>query len=569
MPALANHRLGLSRWLLVLAFLAAAWQLYNIQVTRGTVYAVQARQMNSAEVSLEEYSRGHITDRNGIPLTGVHSANRVVVFPQLMDEPERDISDLARILKLDAGLLMNKTVDGAFIIPDPPAADRLRALSSANLPGVFVLPVSHRYGTDPLAAHVTGHLGKIDSREQLERLRSAGGKHYDLGDWVGKAGLEFFYESELKGQYPRSRAYLALDARGRIIEGPGLTVDSSGADPARRSVQTTIEYNVQRAVEEVMNKHVSKGAVVVMRAGSGDILAMASRPGYHPAPRHMEEIIKTPAEEIFLDRCTALFQPGSIFKIVLAAAALEKGLVDAKTSFHCAGSAAEPIQCWHEPGHGKISFYDAFAHSCNPSFVELGQALGAETIIKYAAALGLADQAITGYPVKQTMQQDLALIGHDYNLANSSIGQGPVLVTPVQVAAMMNAIASGGIFYTPRLVMGLTGDRDHIIEYIDEPEPRRVLKPDTTRKLQELLRLVITDGAGRKAELPGWGSAGKTGSAETAGQEGAVNAWFVGYAPAENPLFVVTVLVQDGQSGGETAAPVFRAIAERLMQLQQ
>lgn len=565
MPSLTNHRLGWARWLLVLAFLAIAWQLHDIQVGRGVIYAAQARQMRTVEVFLEEYARGQITDRSGIPLGGEHQANRVVVFPQLMEDPQRDLTTLARILGRQPNLLLNKATNGAFIIPEPPDAARRRALQNAGLPGVFLLPVTLRYGNDPLAVHVTGHLGKINSRDQLARLRADSGKHYELDDWVGKAGLEYFYETRLKGQHPLRRAYLALDAKGRIVKGPGLVVENNGSDPSRRNVRTTIDYNVQRVVEEVMGRHIRRGAVVVMRAGSGDILAMASRPGYHPEPRVLEQTIAAPADEIFLDRSTALFQPGSIFKMVLAAAAIENGLVDGDTMLHCSGAAARPIHCWHEAGHGDISFADAFAHSCNPAFVELGRMLGADTIIRYATALGLADQTVAGYPVPQSGQQNLQLIGQDYNLANSSIGQGPVLVTPVQVAALVNTVASDGIFYTPRLVTGLTGANDHIIEYIDTPEPHRVLEPATARALQEMLRRAVTEGAGRMADLPGPGSAGKTGSAEVAGPESSVNAWFAGYAPADNPRYVVVVLVQDGTSGGETAAPVFRAITERLL----
>jgi len=565
LAGLKNHRLGWSRWLLVLAFMGIAWQLYNIQVGPGAVLAVQARQMNVEEVLLEEYARGQITDRNGIPLTGVYTANGVVVFPQLMDDPQQDTKTLARILNINPDLLTDKAIDGAYRLTAPLKTAQLQNLQAANLPGVFLLPVSYRYGTDTLAAHVTGHLGKIDSNEQLKQLRSDSGKHYDLGDWVGKTGLEYFYEAQLKGQQPKELAYLNLDARGRIIRGPGLTVETTRSDPSRRNVVTTIDNHVQQIVEDVMDAQVDSGAVVVMQAGSGEILAMASRPGFHPAPRYMEETIKSPAGDVFMDRNIALFQPGSVFKVVLAAAALETGLVNNSAKFFCAGSAAEPIHCWYEQGHGEITFPEAFANSCNPFFVHLGELLGAEQIINYAEALGLADQTITGYPVKQA-QQDLSPIGSAFNLSNSSIGQGPVLVTPVQLAAMINTIASGGIYFTPRLVTGLSDDKDHIMDYIAGPEPRRALQTDTAKQLQELMRLTTTSGAGKKADLPVWGSAGKTGSAEVAGEEDTVNAWFAGYAPANNPRYVIVVLAEKGHSGGETAAPVFRAIAEQLLQ---
>ncbi len=565
MPCLKNHRLEWSRCLLLLAFIAIAWQLYGVQVDRGAALATQARQMNSEEVLLEEYVRGQITDRAGIPLTRTYAANGVIVFPQLMDDPQRDSAALARILNLNPDLLTDKAVDGAYRLTAPLKTAQLQELRQANLPGVFLLPVSHRYGTSPMAAHVTGHLGKIDSVGQLDQLRSTSGKHYDLGDWVGKSGLEYFYEARLKGQQPKETAYLSMDARGRILPGTGVTVETANSDPSRRNVVTTIDAHVQQVVEDIMDTHVESGAVVVMRAGSEDILAMASRPCYNPAPRYMEETVTSAAGNVFIDRNIALYQPGSVFKVVLAAAALETGLVEFDTMLHCDGINAEPIHCWYEQGHGNITFREAFAQSCNPSFVSLGETLGADKIIAYAEALGLGDQTITGYPAKQT-GQDLSQIGEAFNLSNSSIGQGPVLATPVQLAAMINTIAGDGVYYTPRLVKGLSDDKNQITEYIEGPKPRRALQPETAVKLRELMRLTTTEGVGKNAELPVWGSAGKTGSAEVAGAEKSVNAWFAGYAPSDNPRYVIVVLNERGQSGGETAAPVFRAIAEKLLQ---
>ncbi|MCG8401895.1 MAG: penicillin-binding protein 2 [Firmicutes bacterium] len=562
-----SNRLFLCRWLLIAAFLAIAGHLYVIQVLQGPAYAVQARQISAQEVVLEDYMRGEIVDRNGVPLSGGYHANRVAVFPGLMDDKEHTLRTLSGILDIRYDQLLQQAGGGAFLTSVPSAGAQQSVLRRNGLPGVFLLPVYQRYGPAPLAAHITGHLGKIESMEQLRRLRSENKKHYALGDWVGKSGLEYFYEGELKGQGPARAAYVTHDALGRIIKGPGLIVTNAGPDPARKNVKTTIDAQVQRVVEEVMDAHIFQGAVVVMRAGGGDILAMASRPGYHPSPARVEDCLRRPAGEIFLDRCTALFQPGSVFKVVLAAAALERESVFHQNTYNCAGSDAEPVHCWFEQGHGAINFADAFAHSCNPAFVQLGQELGPDTIVKYATGLGLDKQNIIGYPAQPEFKQDLSLVGKDYNLANSSIGQGPVLVTPVQVTAMMNAIVSGGTYHAPQLVAGLTDAENRMVYRIDAPEPLRALKPATADRLQEILRRVTASGVGKKAELPGWGTAGKTGSAEVAGPNDTVNAWFTGYAPADTPRFVITVLVQGGQSGSETAAPVFRTIVEKLMLL--
>lgn len=563
-----QRRMVISFGVILMLFVLILAHLYIIQLVHGNSLATQAMHMRSEEVTLEEYVRGEITDRNGIPLTGGYYANRLVIFPTLMDNKESTLKKLAFIIDEKPQKLLEEAQQGAFYITRSLAGNELKQLQSAGLPGVFLLPVYQRYGNDPLAVHLTGHLGAITSKEQYNTLQNKSNKYYHLGDMVGQSGLEYFYEQELKGDYAKRWARIPIDARGRVIGDLGLQVETADSDPGRRNVVTTTDLRIQRIVENIMDEHIEKGAVVVMQAGSGDILAMSSRPDYYPAPEQIaRDLQKTPGD-IFVDQSTSLLQPGSVFKVVLAAATLEKGITQENTLFYCAGADAEPIRCWKDEGHGYISFRDAFAESCNPTFVEIGHRLGAEAIIEYAKYFGLDTQNITGYPFKKDTRQDLELVGDEYNLANSSVGQGPVLVTPVQITAMMNTIASKGIFYTPRLVIGLSNDSGHMVKFITGPDPQRAIASDTAAQLRSLLREVVVSGVGRKAEVSGWGSAGKTGSAQVSGDNGPVNAWFTGYVPAENPRYIITVLVCDGKSGGETAAPIFRNLANQIMEVE-
>ncbi len=563
-----KRRIKTSFWLMVLAFGLIMAHLYQIQL-QGYKYARQAFEMGTHGVALEQYTRGEIVDRQGLSLTGSNYANRVVVFPALLDEEDRRLQQLAAILDVDAEQLKDRARLGAFYIDKTLPDSTCTTLRQAGLPGVEILPVYRRYGSKPMAVHIVGQIGKISTAEQFVRLQSAGSKAYQLGDWVGQSGLEYFYEQQLKGTQAKRWAGVPVDARGRVIQGPGLLVDSSYSDPGRLNVVTTIDGRVQRIVEDVMDTHIADGAVVVMQAGTGDILAMASRPGYNPEFFHDVSGINEMPGELFVDRCTALFQPGSVFKVVLAAAALEEGLVQPDTVFECAGAAAQPVRCWKAAGHGRISFEQAFTNSCNPAFVEIGSRLGAGTIIKYAAALGLDKQKITGYPVTIDKHQDLSLIAGQYNLANSSVGQGPVLVTPVQVTAMMNAIASGGSYYTPRMVTGLSDDSGRLVRQFSAERPEQAISPDTAVRLRALLHEVTESGVGQTAALSDVGRAGKTGSAQVNGYDSdKVDAWFTGYVPADNPQYVITVLVRGGQSGGDTAAPLFREMAVRCLSLK-
>ncbi len=565
MLPIQRRRIAASFWLLVLVLGLVLLHLYQIQL-QGYKYARQAFQLGAQNIALEQFTRGEITDREGGSLTGGYYANRVVVFPVLLKQKEEQLQQLAAILNMDTEQLKERARQGAFYINRTLTGSTCAELQKAKLSGVKILPVYRRYGSKPLAVHITGQLGKISSREQYAQLQSTGGKDYLLGDWVGQSGLEYFYEQQLKGTQAKRWAGVPVDARGRVIQGPGLLVDSLAQDPWRLNVVTTIDGRVQSIVEEIMDHNIATGAVVVMQAGTGDILAMASRPNYHPEfLQAMYSIDELPGE-LFIDQCTALFQPGSVFKIVLAAAALEENLVQPTSLFDCAGSAAQPVRCWNNAGHGRITFQQAFAESCNPAFVDIGRQLGAAGIIKYATALGLDKQKITGYPVPADRHQDLALIAEPYSLANSSVGQGPVLVTPVQVTAMLNAIASGGKYYTPRLVIGLSDDSGRLTQHYNAEEPVQAISPASAAQLGALLHEVIASGVGQKAALPGVESAGKTGSAQVSGyEEDKVDAWFAGYVPAENPRYVITVLVRGGASGGDTAAPLFREIAARCL----
>lgn len=427
-------------------------------------------------------------------------------------------------------------------------------------------PYSLRYGPRPLAVHIVGHLGRIRDQDEMQKLARSNGKAYSLSDWTGRQGIEYFYERELKGQYPAGLAALYTDARGTPLKGLPLTLHTGLPDSSRSDVVTTIDAGVQGLVEGVMDRYVKKGAVVVMDTSSGDILAMASRPSYNPDPAAAEQ---QPAEgdERYINQALTLFQPGSIFKVVVAVAALSEGVVRADTSFTCHGREDRPVRCWHGEGHGSITFAEAFAQSCNPVFVALGRELGPQKLIAYARAMGMDNQDVTGYPAARDRRQNLDLLAGKYNLANSSVGQGPLLATPVQITAMVNSLAGGGLYFQPRLVSEIRPAGGFPVK-IRAPEPVRVITPEIAAQVGQLMEMVTREGVGRKAWVPGKGSAGKTGSAQLSESGGSVNAWFSGYAPLGSPRYTITVLVREGISGGETAAPVFREIMDGLLKKQ-
>ncbi|KJR98575.1 MAG: hypothetical protein VR68_10270 [Peptococcaceae bacterium BRH_c4a] len=558
-----NKRLIWAKFVLVFFFILTAARTGYIQMAQGDHYARKALERQTLSVALEEYSRGLVLDRNLLPLSGTYGANRIVVFPEIQENANSAYLAVSRITGADLRVVRDiLSVKKPVVLPYRINDGQSRLINDRVERGLLVAPYTLRYGPSPLAVHVVGHLGRIKDLHELEELASINKKSYRLSDWTGRQGLEFFYEKELKGLYPTRLAVVYTDALGKPLPGLPVTVETGLRDPGRSDVVTTIDRDIQALVERVMDRRIKKGAVVVMDRATGDVMAMASRPVYNPNPA-LTDRLPLAGDERFVNQALSLFQPGSIFKVVVAAAALSEGLVEPGTLFTCNGFKEKPVRCWNEEGHGLETFAEAFAQSCNPAFVKLGQDLGPQAIIRYARALGLENQSILGYPAIPDHRQNLDLVGGKYNLVNSSVGQGPVLATPLQITAMINTVANGGLYLQPRLVREIRpvgGSPGQIMS----TDPVRVISPEVARQLGDLMTMVTKQGVGRKAWVPGGGSAGKTGSAQLTEGGGLVNAWFSGYGPIDSPRYTVTVLVREGSSGGETAAPIFREIMEGL-----
>jgi penicillin-binding protein 2 len=520
---------------------------------------------DSRWVSLENAPRGEILDRNSVPLTGARKEDRVIVFPVAVADKPETASGLAEILSVDRSVIDSCLKGGACFLPYIVTPAQKAAIRQKDWSGVMVLAVQFRYGERTLAPQTLGYLGRISSSEEYLNLTKNSRKIYRYDDMVGKTGLELIYEEELKGGCPEQAVRVFADARGNLLGDPGFEVEEHAADRLRRDLILTLDARIQKVVEDTLDRQAVKGAIVVMEAGSGDILAMAGSPRFDP----FQPELKLAAQEDgnYFDHSVSLYQPGSVFKIVIAAAALEEGTDSLNSHFNCRGEKEELISCWNKTGHGEIDFTHAFINSCNPSFVRIGLNLGAPKIIEYARRLGMENQAVIGYPVPFDRRQDLNLIGAPYNLVNSSVGQGPVLASPMQVASLVNTMVSGGIYREPRLVKEIRKNGGSVEkEFL--PDPGKVaISAETAGKLRSLMESVVDEGTGKEAAVPFYGSAGKTGSAQIDGQS-TTNAWFAGYAPRVNPRFIAVVMLEGGGSGGESAAPVFREIMEQILHLE-
>jgi penicillin-binding protein 2 len=543
------------------------------QIVRGQDLAAQAVAMRSQQIELKEYHRGVIWDRNLLPLTGTRTTSALYCFPQEAFQSEGSpgkkatisdtaINDLAqRLVDIVPGLTSNQVVKDIkrslqagepFIRLATDLTDsQVALLQRQDQPGVIVAPVQKRYVTTGFLAHIIGTV------EKGKTVR-------------GLSGIEKVYDDVLSTNPASLEMVSVQDARGEVINGLMYKIRQE-QDQARGSVVLTIDKRVQTALETLMDERVPKGAVVVMDIETRQILALASRPTFDPY--RVSQVIDTHQESPLINRALTSFYPGSLFKPLVAAAALEEGLVDFATSFHCSGSyrfnEQVEISCWKEEGHGEITFEDALAYSCNPAFIEVAQLVGRKTLLEYAQKLHLTDETLVGYGPYRA-GSGISINPGPVALGNAALGQQGVQLTPLQLTSLLATIADDGCWIPPALVLYYTDDQGQQHYPVPQP-PEQVLSTDTARKLQHMLSLTVEKGTGRSAALAEVSLAGKTGTSQTGQineqQEEILNTWFAGYLPAENPRWAVVVMVEEGISGAESAAPVFKDLAEILLQL--
>ena len=406
-------------------------------------------------------------------------------------------------------------------------------------------PAALRYGPRPLAAHLLGYVNPGDGR--------------------GAAGLEAACDDLLAGGPGRVVAAV-VDARGRPLHGLGLRLVRL---PAGRpsAVRLSLDRRIQERLEEIADRFVPKGAIVVLSPRTGEILGLVSRPGFDPD--HPGDYLRREGAP-FMNRATSAYAPGSIFKLVVLAAVLEERpdafwrlyedegeiALGGGLSFHCP-----------EGSHGELTLADALAFSCNTTFIRLGLMLGPDRLLAMAERLGFGTQATRDLPGEDPGELPPAgglTLG---DLANLAIGQGPLRATPLQVARLVAAIANGGYLVTARVLLGVEDGLGRFAPFPGPAAPRRVLSAETARLARAMMAGVVRYGTGRAAAIPS-GAAGKTGTAQTGRNDARgvplSHAWFAGFAPVEDPQYVAVVFLEEGGSGGAAAAPVFRAVMEAV-----
>ncbi|HEY8498955.1 MAG TPA: penicillin-binding transpeptidase domain-containing protein [Limnochordales bacterium] len=540
-------------WLFVLsaaAFVALGLRLFYLQVVRHGHYTRLAFEQRLRPLPLDP-RRGTIYDRSGHKLAISVSADAVYAIPSEVEDPEATARALAQVLGMPADEIRQRLQSRQAAVwiarrLDTQTAQRVRAL---HLPGIGLVERPQRvYPNGSLAAQVLGITG-IDNQ--------------------GLEGLEFYYDAHLRGVPGRIEA--ERDAAGREIPG-GISryVPAQDGHQLVLTIDQVIQYRAERELERVVKETSAElGIFVAVDPQTGEILAMAQYPTFDP-----NDYAAYPPEVRRNRAVTDQFEPGSTFKIVTGSAALEAGVVRPDERFFDPGFVlvgGGRVSCWLPGGHGSQTFVEATENSCNPVFAIIGaQRLGPETFYRFARAFGFGQplgidfpgEAAGFLPAPGTIQH-----GELLRWANIGFGQG-VAVTPLQLAMAAAAIANGGVLMKPHLVKEVRTADGQVLERVQPVALRRVLSPGTAAEFARILRSVVVNGSGTRAEIPGYRVAGKTGTAQVPEPGGGYGddamASFVGFAPVDGARLVGLVMIYklkvQPRWGGLWAAPTFRAI---------
>jgi penicillin-binding protein 2 len=579
----AQRRVVVMAAVVGLAFLVIVTQLWFLQVISGG-YFREASDRNRIRVRPIAAQRGILYDRHHLPLVDNRPAFTLSLIPRELDEAgDRRSAVLGRVSTL-LGIPYRELVDVvARVHGDPTAPVRVRRGLTLEdvakieewkleLPGVIVEVEPQRvYPTGRFAAHLLGYVREVND-EQLRQGR------YRRGDMVGQTGLERLLDDDLRGQ--DGGESIEVDALGRHLGVIRRAEPTPGAE-----VITTVDRRIQEAAEQAMAGHT--GAVVVMDPRNGDVLAMVSAPAFD-IDRFTGTIdrdawlavVKDPAHPLLNRTIQTQYAPGSVFKIIVTAAGLQEGTLTPMDRLHCRGEfhlGGVTFKDWKKEGHGSVDLLRAVNQSCNVYFYHYGLRIGGTAIARYATAFGLGRPTGVVFggekggliPQPRTQRGRKGAVWHAGETVNMSIGQGALLVTPMQVARFMAAVANGGVLWRPRLVQRVERGPEVVWSDAGEVTGHVELSPLVWAFLRQSLWSAVNEGGtGAGARIAGLDVAGKTGTAQTIANskadKGQDHAWFASFAPARAPEVVVVVLVERGGKGGQVAAPIARKILRTI-----
>lgn len=570
----------------------AAW----LQVYKGEYYYSMA-EGNRIRFERLEAKRGIIYDRTGKPI--VRNVANFLLYFVPSDLPADEV-ELDAILKRVSEILGNDPAEmkekiskisrkslvayrPLFIVDNIEYEKAMQLyLESSNWRGVVLSNKTRReydaHGSLSLS-HVLGYTGKISEKE-FEKF----GNEYSPIDYLGKIGIENFWESELKGVHGKKQ--IEVDALGKEKKIIGQTKEEDG-----HNLVLTIDIEAQKKLEDIMlntlaKMKLTKGVAVVMDPNNGEVIASVSLPAYDNnifakgiSSKDYGDLINNPDNPLFNRAVSGEYPSGSTIKPVMAAAALEEGVINEKTSFLSSGGLRIGewfFPDWKAGGHGTTNVKKAIAESVNTFFYIIGGGfqdfigLGIERMVKYEKMFGLGSQTGIDLPGeasgflpskewKEETRNERWYIGDTYHAA---IGQGDVTVTPLQIAVFTSFFANGGKIYRPHFIKEILDSKDNLVREVKEdPVKEGFINDYNVNVVREGMRQTVTAGSARSLGMLPVEVAGKTGTAQWSSKKDP-HAWFIGFAPYNDPQISFTILVEEGKEGSSVAVPIAREFLE-------
>ncbi len=557
----SKKRLLFLMTVVVVLFIALAVKMAIIVFVQGEFLQEKALIQQTRDLVVSA-KRGSILDRNGNVLAQSANAETVVLRPSEVKKGNVDaiVEVLSQKLEIDAETVRKKATDSTKSEVwlkrqvDKNIANELREL---NLPGVYFTVDVKRYY--PNGAFLTQTLG------------------FTSVDGAGLEGLEAYFEKYLSGQ--NGKIVSEADNMGREIPlGEKEYIAPVDGYNIVLTIDEVIQSFLEKYLEEAMVQQNAIGVWgIVMNPMTGEILAMGSYPDYdlnNPPRDDIEKLTEYTRNKVITD----VYEPGSTFKVVTCAAALDSGSITTNSEFNCGGTYTvdgQPIKCWRFPrSHGHQNLYQAVQNSCNSAFMQMGLAMETETFYNYIRSFGFGQETGITFPSDQGGIIMAEKYVRNSDLARIAFGQS-IAVTPLQLISSFSAVVNGGFLYEPMLVKGITDSEG---SYIKEYEPTVVSQPikkETSDTMRSILESVVSEGSGKNAFIPGYHVGGKTGTAQKYDDNGQIIsgkhiASFIGFAPANDPKLAVLIIVDEPNVavdfGSIVAAPYVRKVLSDSLQ---
>ena len=564
-----NQRITYISRLFLVIIIVLSLRFWYLSILQGDWYKQKSEQNRVRIISLSPI-RGSIYDCNNQVLAEDVPRFRLVWekggAKVGLEEIEKRVEE---VLKKDLISPFSERGGGEIILVDPLSLEEVIKIEEAqnDLPGVMIesYPIRHYPEGKPFA-NVVGYVGKINAQE-LESLHSEG---YEMEDRIGKVGVEREYESILRGEKGYRR--IEVNALGEVVG-----VLDYRSPYFENSIVLTLDRELQKYSYELLGD--KNGVIIVGNPYTGELLALVSKPSFDPqllsqgmTPEEWNALVQDQNRPLTNRPLQALYPPGSLFKLVIATGALEEGITDENRKIFCPGFLDYNewrYPCWRRGGHGSVGIEEAIAQSCNVTFYTVGLELGPSKIINWANKLGVGQPSGIDLPGEETAflptpewkKKQLKEMWYPGDTINLSIGQGYLLVTPLEMYRVVSNIATRGEVYKPHVVKKILSSEGEVIREITPVRQDKIeLKDSTWKTLIRGMEKVVSKGIGQACRALPVELAAKTGTAQN--PQGKDHSWFAGFFPSSHPQLVFLVLVEHGGDGSGEAAQAAKKLVE-------